>query len=120
MEAAQTTRRRPSRRVHAEAELIIDEEEEDPKEEPLDIQVPGQKQTEEDSVERRRLLLSRALDEEKEEMEVQEEEEEIVAPQKNLQSDEEYEYDEYDNDSEDEGTLFALRYRPTFIPKVCL
>lgn len=117
LEAAQTTRRRPSRRVHAEAELIIDEEEEEPKEEPLDIQVPGQKQTEEDSVERRRLLLSRALDEEKEEMEVQEEEEEIVTPQKNLQSDEEYEYDEYDNDSEDEGTLFALRHRPTFIPK---
>ena len=53
-------------------------------------------------------------------MEVQEEEEEIVAPQKNLQSDEEYEYDEYDDDSEDEGTLFALRHRPTFIPKVCL
>ena len=98
--------------------MIIDEEEEEPKEESLDIQVPGRKQTEEDTVERRRLLLSRALDEEKEELEVQEEEEEVVAPPKNLQSDEEYEYEEYDDESEDEGTLFALRHRPTFIPKV--
>ena len=70
---------------------------------------------EDEAVNRRRLLLSKALEEEKEELEEMEEHEEIPSDQK---SEEEYEYEDYDDESEDEGTLFAMRHRPTFVPKV--
>ena len=104
--------------VSNERQLTMERESDLPTSEPelLTINMDkGEMVTEEQLAQRRRLLLSRALDEEKEELETMEESEEESLHQESEDS-EEYEY----NDSEDEGTVFALRHRPTFIPKVYL
>ena len=83
-----------------------------PKSELLTIDMDKEEtMTEEQEAQRRRLLLSRALDDEKEELETMDESEEQPIQE---ESDDEYK----SSDSEDEGTLFALRHRPTFISKV--
>ena len=45
--------------------------------------------------------------------------EEANPAEKEQKEESEYEY-EYDDNSEDEGTLFALRHRPVFVSKVSL
>ena len=150
LQAAQKSRRRPTQRVHAEAELILDESEEEEQlpsiKAALDVSVKQSKdndlnihldhaamETKEDdeelAIRRRKMLLSRANEEaEMEEMGVMEEEDNQVLPKLSGQGitskdddDEEYEY-EYEEyeESEDEGTRFALRHCPTYIPKVGL
>ena len=87
-----------------------------PKSELLTIDMDKEEtMTEEQEAQRRRLLLSRALDDEKEELETMDESEEQPI-QEESEADDEYK----SSDSEDEGTLFALRHRPTFISKVNL
>ncbi|KAK8795813.1 hypothetical protein WA171_003781 [Blastocystis sp. BT1] len=84
-----------------------------PKSELLTIDMDKEEtMTEEQEAQRRRLLLSRALDDEKEELETMDESEEQPI-QEESEADDEYK----SSDSEDEGTLFALRHRPTFISK---
>ena len=150
LKAAQKSRRRPAPRVHAEAELIFDESEEEeqmppvksalnistsePKDNDLNIHLDNptmeMKEDEEElAIRRRKMLLSRANEEEEmEEMGIMEEEDNQLLsnlPKQGVTSkdddDEEYEY-EYEEyeESEDEGTRFALRHCPTFIPKVRL
>ena len=99
-------------KLHMEGESIVPS----PKSELLTIDIDKEEtMTEEQAAQRRHLLLSRALDDEKEELDTMDESEEKPLQEEN-EDDDEYEY----SDSEDEGTLFALRHRPTFIPKVDL